>query len=80
MIYFNRPYRFQFIKSCIPLILLCPFWNILSHWISREAIKGCVTYRFSYAIGHNDACGGGGGGWGVITNDVLKFRQVIELL
>ena len=34
---------------------------------------GVVTYRFSYAKRHNDA-----GGGGTITNDVLKFRKIIE--
>ena len=29
--------------------------------------------QLSYAICHNDA-----GGWGAITNDVLKFRKVIK--
>ena len=35
--------------------------------------KGWVTYWFSYAKRHNDAPGGEN-----ITNDVLKFRRIIE--
>ena len=30
-----------------------------------------------YAMRHNDA---GGGGWGAITNDILKFRKIIEIV
>ena len=32
-----------------------------------------VTYRSPYAMRHIDARG-----WGAVTNDVLKFRKVIE--
>ena len=38
--------------------------------------KGCFrieSYRFSYAMRHTDARG-----WGIITNNVLKMRRVIE--
>ena len=40
--------------------------------------KGWVTYRFSYAMRHNDARGWGEvGGW-VIANDALKKRKFVE--
>ena len=39
----------------------------------ERTYQGWVTYRFLYAVCHNDAHT-----WWVITNDVLKFRKDIE--
>ena len=39
--------------------------------------KGSVTYRYLYAMRHNDALGWGTGGV-IIANVVLKMRKVIK--
>ena len=59
--------------SCINTPHLCKldlYFLLIKHFFFD---LGVATYRFLYAIRHNDARG-----WGAIINDVLKFRKVIE--
>ena len=45
--------------------------------VKKSNSKGWATYRFSYAMRHNDDRGMEVGGGGAITNDTLKFRKTI---